>query len=121
MNHPEINTETIKQRIRQEAMRRKAVPSEKKIEQGIEIFSSPESFIAPKIKETRYEFVNLSDLLPYGDEDFIRNAYRAILKREPDTDGFNDYLQGSEVDNSIKLRYWVVSAGQKKDGKRMLE
>jgi len=92
MNHPEINTETIKQRIRQEAMRSKAVPSEKKIEQGIEIFSSPESFIAPKIKETRYEFVNLSDLLPYGDEDFIRNAYRAILKREPDTDGFNDYL-----------------------------
>jgi len=40
----------------------------------------------------RYEFVNLNDLLPYQDEDFIRNAYRAILKREPDTDGFNDWL-----------------------------
>ena len=40
----------------------------------------------------QYEFVNLNDLLSYQDEDFIRNAYRAILKREPDSDGFNDWL-----------------------------
>jgi SAM-dependent methyltransferase len=40
----------------------------------------------------QYEFANLNDLLPYQDEDFIRNAYRAILKREPDTEGLNDWL-----------------------------
>jgi len=127
MNHPEINTEAIKQRIRKEAVRRQAALSGKKIEQGIEIIRPPQSCIAPKTKETwvwklvkkvqhklqkfpfyqllysvaakfkgfipkRYEFVNLNGLLPYQDEDFIRNAYRAILKREPDTDGFNDWL-----------------------------
>jgi len=166
MNHPEINTETIKQRIRQEVMRRKAVLPEEKIEQGIEIFRSPESFVASRTKETRiwkfvkkvqyklkkipfyqllysvaakfkgfipkqYEFMNLNDLLSYQDEDFIRNAYRAILKREPDTDGFNDWLsrlrsgqltkieilggisrseEGNKRNVKIKglwLRYWV--------------
>jgi len=92
MNHPELNTETIKQRIRQEAMRRKGDIPEKKMEQGIEISRAPESSIAPKMKEIGNEFVNIGDLVKYNDEDFIRNAYRAILKREPDTDGFNDWL-----------------------------
>jgi O-antigen chain-terminating methyltransferase len=127
MNHPGIDTETIKQRIRQEALRRQAALPVGKIEQGIEIFRSPQSCMDLKTKETwvwklvkkvqhklqkfpfyqllysvaakfkglipkRYEFVNLNDLLPYQDEDFIRNAYRAILKREPDSNGFNDWL-----------------------------
>jgi O-antigen chain-terminating methyltransferase len=127
MNHLELNTETIKQRIREEALRRQAALPGEKIEQGIEIFRPPQSCMDSKTKETwvwklvkkvqhklqkfpfyqllysvavkfkgfipkRYEFANLNDLLPYRDEDFIRNAYRAILKREPDTDGFNDWL-----------------------------
>jgi len=93
MNHPEISTEIIKQRIRQEAMRRKGGLSEKKIEQGIEISRSPQSCMPPKTEESgRYECVNLGDLLPYQDEDFIRNAYRAILKREPDTEALNEWL-----------------------------
>jgi len=127
MSHPELNPETIKQRIRQESMRRKAAPSVEKIEQEIEMIRPPESCLAPETEETwiwklvkkvqsklkrvpcyqrfydvavkfkgcipkRYDFVNLSALIPYPDEDFIRNAYRAILKREPDADGFNDWL-----------------------------
>jgi len=127
MNPPELNAETIKQRIRQEAMRRKAILCGEKSEQGTERIRPQESFPAPETKETwiwrfvkkvqrklqkipfyqslhslavkfkgfipkQYEFVNLSDLLPYQDEDFIRNAYRAILRREPDTEGFNDWL-----------------------------
>jgi len=40
----------------------------------------------------QYELANLNGLLSYQDEDFIRNAYRALLKREPDSDGFNDWL-----------------------------
>ena len=127
MNHSELNTETIKQRIRQEALRGQAALPGGKIEQKIEIFRSPQSCMDLKTEETwiwklvkkvqhklekfpfyqilysvaakfkgfipkQYEFVNLNDLLPYQDEDFIRNAYRAILKREPDTEGFNDWL-----------------------------
>src|SRR4030042_3477024 len=127
MNHPELNTETIKQRIREEALRRQAALPGGKIEQGIEIFRSPQSCMDSKTKKTwiwkfvkkvqhklqtfpfyqilysvaakfkglipkQYEFVNLNDLLPYQDEDFIRNAYRAILKREPDSNGLNDWL-----------------------------
>ena len=127
MNHPETNVETIKQRIREEALRRQAGLPGEKIGQGIEIFRSPQSCMDSKTKETwvwkfvkkvqrklqkfpfyrflnsvavkfkglipkQYEFVNLNDLLSYQDEDFIRNAYRAILKREPDSDGFNDWL-----------------------------
>ena len=42
MNHPELNTETIKQRIREEALRRQAALSGEKIEQGIEIFRPPQ-------------------------------------------------------------------------------
>jgi SAM-dependent methyltransferase len=37
---------------------------------------------------------SLNDLLAYHDEDFVRNAYRAILRREPDPDGWRRYLQG---------------------------
>lgn len=127
MNPPELNTERIKQRIRQEAMRRKAALSGENFGQEIDMIRPSESSLSPETEETRiwkfvkkvqrklqripfypplhrvavkfkgfipkrYEFVNLSDLLPYQDEDFIRNAYLSILKREPDTDGLNDWL-----------------------------
>ena len=34
----------------------------------------------------------LADFLAYHDEDFVRNAYRGLLRREPDVGGFTDYL-----------------------------
>ena len=34
----------------------------------------------------------LEDFLAYHDEDFVRNAYRGLLRREPDVGGFTDYL-----------------------------
>jgi FkbM family methyltransferase len=36
---------------------------------------------------------HLNDLLKYHDRDFIWNAYRAILKREPDETGLKDFLE----------------------------
>ncbi len=35
----------------------------------------------------------LGELLAFNDEEFIRNAYRALVKREPDTAGFTNYLR----------------------------
>jgi len=36
----------------------------------------------------------LTDLLHCPDEDFVRNAYRVILLREPEPEGFERYLEG---------------------------
>jgi len=71
--------------------------SVKKVQQKLQKFPlyHPLYRVAAKFKgfiPKRYEFVNLDDLLRYRDEDFIRNAYRAILKREPDANGMNDWL-----------------------------
>ena len=48
---------------------------------------------------------HVNDLLKYHDRDFIRNAYRAILKREPDEAGFlhNLGLLQSGVFNKIDI------------------
>lgn len=38
------------------------------------------------------EHYQLDDFLRYHDEDFVRNVYRGLLRREPDVAGFTDYL-----------------------------
>ena len=51
------------------------------------------------------------DLLQFNDEDFLRNAYKMILLREPDPDGMNTHLMKlrsgvlSKVDILGRLRY----------------
>lgn len=50
--------------------------------------SEKEQFEADLAKET-YE---MEDFLKYHDKDFIYFAYKAILKREPDPSGYNNYL-----------------------------
>lgn len=47
--------------------------------------------IQPKFE--KQEEYQLSDLLGFHDETFVRNAYEAILKREPDDAGLAQYLQ----------------------------
>lgn len=57
------------------------------------------------------EHYQLEDLLVLNDEAFVRNAYRAILKREPDDSGFAKYLENlrdgrrSKVDILTSLRF----------------
>ena len=45
----------------------------------------------------------LSDLVRYDDQDFVQNSYRAILKRPPDPDGFESYLDGLRQGNLDKV------------------
>src|SRR5690349_15438969 len=60
--------------------------------------------------EKREEY-QLSDLLGFHDETFIRNAYEAILKREPDDTGLAHYLKTlrdgrhSKIDILRSLRF----------------
>lgn len=74
---------------------------------------SPGSFPALALEpelEARAHY-NLEDLLVFNDETFVRNAYRAILRREPDDGGFAKYLESlrdgrrSKVDILSSMRF----------------
>jgi SAM-dependent methyltransferase len=83
--------------------------------QGFEILLSPPSSTVPLLKlqpelEKRDHY-QLTDLLGYHDEAFIRNAYRVILKRDPDDAGLAEYLRQlrsgrySKIDIATSLRF----------------
>lgn len=85
LNVPEINVEDLMLKIREEILKRKnelnqsAVPLKNASSTAIKAY---EGRVAEKSD------YNLADFLDYEDEDFIRNAYRGILCREPDETGY---------------------------------
>lgn len=87
---PEINVEELMRNIRQEVLKRKnqfiqsAVTRENALPSTA--IKPTESPIAQKAD------YNLVDFLDYEDDDFIRNAYRGILRREPDEAGYSSSL-----------------------------
>ena len=77
------------------------------ITQNFDALRSPQSTplpplrLQPKLeKRDRYQ---LNDLLGFHDEAFIRNAYGAILKREPDDSGFAHFLKNLRNGRYSKL------------------
>jgi len=85
------------------------------ITQNFDAFLSPQNTPVPPLKlqpklekRDRYQ---LNDLLGFHDEAFIRNAYGAILKREPDDSGFAHFLKNlrngrySKLDVLYSLRF----------------
>jgi len=87
-----MSAESIKQRIRAEALRRRPAPiGEPMVPEGQTSGLQPLP-VDTKTSDARDEQVHLNDLLSYSDEDFVRNAYRTLLKREADSDGLNNYL-----------------------------
>ncbi len=77
------------------------------ITQNFDAFLSPQITPLPPLKlqpklekRDRYE---LNDLLGFHDEAFIRNAYAAILKREPDDSGFAHFLKNLRNGRYSKL------------------
>lgn len=85
------------------------------ITQNFDALLSPQSSPLPPLKlqpklekRDRYQ---LNDLLGFHDEAFIRNAYKAILKREPDDSGFAHFLKNlrngrySKLDVLYSLRF----------------
>jgi O-antigen chain-terminating methyltransferase len=69
----------------------------------------PELQLQPDLE--RHDGYKLSDLLGFHDEAFVRNAYKVILKREPDDAGFAEYLGNlrsgrySKIDIVRSLRF----------------
>src|ERR1051325_262636 len=85
------------------------------ITRGFEVLLSPPSSAIPPLKlqpelEKRDQY-QLSDLLGFQDEAFVRNAYQVILKRDPDDAGLAEYLRQlrsgrySKIDIVSSLRF----------------
>lgn len=53
---------------------------------------SPRLQLSPEFESDENDEYRLNDLLKFHDADFVNAAYRAVLKREPDTIGYNDCL-----------------------------
>jgi 2-polyprenyl-3-methyl-5-hydroxy-6-metoxy-1,4-benzoquinol methylase len=92
-NNSEPGTEILRQRIREEALRRGMNQLGKPISPESEIPGAKPSMNSAT-EDAWNEFVNLDDLLSYEDTKFISNAYRILLKREADPDGLNSWITG---------------------------
>src|SRR5436190_260228 len=104
---PEINILEIKAAIQQAVARRQAAGQTSFINASarlLELLSRDVSALATGSSEGRLrlqaEFIpnsdnhyHVRDLLKYHDRDFVWNAYRALLKREPDTEGLSAFLE----------------------------
>ena len=73
--------------------------------------------LSPEFTFHHNDTYHVNDLLKYHDQDFVRNAYRAILKREPDEAGFlhNLGLLQSGAYNKIDI---LASLRYSDEGKR---
>lgn len=67
--------------------------------------------LTPATIDMRRGHYRLHELLQYDDREFIWNAYRALLKREPDETGFKGFLerlssgQRTKTDVLASIRY----------------
>ena len=65
----------------------------------------------PEFIPNRDDHYHVTDLLKYHDRDFVWNAYRAVLKREPDSEGLTAFLEKlrsgrfNKIDVLGRLRY----------------
>jgi 2-polyprenyl-3-methyl-5-hydroxy-6-metoxy-1,4-benzoquinol methylase len=101
---PEIAVDELMQRIREEVAQRKSQPlvskgsqmratetAELNRQQSIDISLARTPELDPPLpQKTHY---TLNDFLNLHDEHFLRSAYRAILRREPDTHGYEHFLR----------------------------
>ena len=88
---PEINVEDLMRQIRQEILKQKNQLDDTAVELVDEdrISEKPD-----------YE---IADFLVYEDESFISNAYRGLLRREPDEEGFGFALNQLRAHPESKL------------------
>ncbi len=101
----EINVDELMLRIREEAARKRAEAassSESPCEHGAGAHPASACALSPRSEpltthapfharsDDRY---GLEELLKYYDREFVENAYRAVLKREPDQSGLTQYLE----------------------------
>jgi len=118
MTTTQISVEEIMHRIREEVRRRKAQMKQKA---APAMTDSPErefslepirlSFSLPEQRIEIKDSYHVNELLAFHDAEFVKNAYRAILRREPDHEGYEHYLTGlrngkfSKIEILGRLRY----------------
>src|SRR5882724_8534988 len=104
---PEIDIQEIKSGIQRAVARRQAAGQTSFINASarlLELLSRDVSSLATSSAEAQFrlqaEFIpnrddhyHVKDLLKYHDRDFVWNGYRALLKREPDTEGLSAFLE----------------------------
>ncbi|MCF8055250.1 MAG: class I SAM-dependent methyltransferase [Desulfocapsa sp.] len=95
---PEINIDEIMERIRVEVEKRKSLPGDTLEESGGAVQknnASSQSQVSAVVNDSLPEGsmdYGVNKLCQYHDIDFIRNAYRVILQREPGLDELNVWL-----------------------------
>jgi hypothetical protein len=64
--------------------------------------------LQPEFNPSRNGRYHINDVLQYHDRDFVRNAYRALLKREPDDSGYNHYLDSLRSGRLTKQEIIII-------------
>src|SRR2546429_7684955 len=125
MTDSEIDVEQLMAEIRAAVERREAEGQRSLIGASVELYEmlsaaaelqSPPDELPPISLQPEFvprddDHYHVNDLLPYHDHTFIWNAYRAILKREPDEAGLQQYLKNlrsgrfNKIDVLASLRF----------------
>ncbi len=104
INPPEIDVDQLMIEIREAVAKRGinvnapfdsalAVSLKPSISSSISYVPMPQLSLAPKFQPHTDDCYHVNDLLKFHDRDFVRHAYKAILKREPDEKGFEENLE----------------------------
>ena len=104
----DISSEELNKRI-QDILNNEIRPSKKRYKRPSVILKPVEDYEV--WNNGKSSCINIKEFFKYHDEEFIKFCYRAILKREPDTEGFNYYLtklrngEYTKTDVITRLRY----------------
>jgi O-antigen chain-terminating methyltransferase len=101
---PEIDIQKIKSGIQQAVARRQAAGQTSFINASARLLELLSRDLSANAAEGQFrlqpvftpktdDHYHVTDLLQYHDRDFVWNAYRAVLKREPDSEGLNAFLE----------------------------
>jgi hypothetical protein len=102
----ELDVEQLMLRIKESAAKRKLAARHSRFQPWARAYSLlrgrsqshieteiPDLKLSPDFKPNKDNHYHVSDLLRFHDTHFVKNAYQAILKRDPDDEGFRGYLE----------------------------
>jgi O-antigen chain-terminating methyltransferase len=119
----EINVDQLMHEIRETVARQKLQRAGENVPASLTLFSPIGSYgshapvetsplsLQPEFHPSPDRQYHVNDLLKYHGADFVRNAYRAILNREPDAAGWAHHLENlasgrfNKIDVLASLRY----------------
>jgi SAM-dependent methyltransferase len=116
IRNTEFDLDVLMRRIRDEVARRKAASGRVAMAMDPALVSvapiteapSQDMTKLPRLSESsglieRKDRYTITEFLAFHDEDFIRNAYRGVLRREPDAGGFAAFLEALRQGRKSKV------------------